>query len=414
MSKDHKTAEYFEEMKDMKLSESSRVRIQEELLAHARFHPVRVEGDSRSTKQVPQRTSLFNLLRNKTMTVAMIAIVLVAGGGTSYAAESAVPGDALYVVKTEVNENVKSAFAVSNEAEARLQARLAEERLEEAEELAARGELSAEASANIRARLKEHYEEAQKRSDGSESDGDYQSPATVRASLEGSFRSYADVLTDLNASVPGNNGASLITDIRTYADAAAEAQATATVDVSADVRVDVEATINRAENRITEVTTKLERAESEVSASAHARAAAKLDEAVEAQAEAKASFQAEAYQAAYTSVQTAIRLAKEVETMIGSALRIQIEAASDTTIEAGVLDAGVDVNSNTQTETNTKAEIGSEAEAENSTRTEATEEQGDDSSLDVEVNATSGTEVDTNSTDAEVETDTSVRGGMSL
>ena len=119
MNKDLKTKEYLEKLGSLKLSESSRSRIENNLLEYAKFHGVRVEEDGRFIEQVPQRTSLFSLFKQpKSMTAAIIALALIAGGGTSYAAEGAVPGDFLYTMKTEINENIKSAFAIGNEASA--------------------------------------------------------------------------------------------------------------------------------------------------------------------------------------------------------------------------------------------------------------------------------------------------------
>jgi len=331
------------------------------------------------------------------MTAAIIAIMLIAGGGTSYAAESSVPGDFLYPVKIEVNENVKSAFAVSNEAEASLQARLAEERLEEAEELAARGELTAETSANIITRLQAHYQEAEERSEASEAKGDFESSATVRASLEGSFRSYADVLTDLNTRVAGNDSSSLIVNIRSYADASARAQATATIETSVDAKVAVQSTMNRTDKVISDTQTKVTRAEGKLSAEAHTQAEAKLAEAVSAQAKAKASFRAEAYQAAYTSTQAAIRISNEVSSMVNSMLRLNLDINLDTN---SVIDTRTDTETNSQTGSQSTSTVENSGYAEGS--------------IDVKVDANTDANVDTNLLEAGVKTDTSVRSGVNI
>lgn len=397
MKKDIKTTEYVAKLKDMKLSDASRTRIENNLLEYAGFHSVRVEEDGRSIEQVPQRTSILNLFKSKSMTAAIIAIMLVAGGGTSYAAEGAVPGDFLYTVKTEVNENVKSAFAISNEAEAKLQARLAEERLEEAEELAARGELTAEASADISSRVKAHTDEAHERIDLTEAKGDYESSAVVRANLEGSFRAYADILASLNSSVSGNDGASLVTDIRAYAEATAEAQAnaTATIETSVAARAAAEATIARADTLITEVTARLERAESKMSAEAHAQAEAKLGEAVNAQAEAKASFRSETYQAAYIAAQTAFRIASEVDTMINSALRVNIDIVTDIEMrQPGDPIPGIDIGVEQDTNSNNRTDINADESAANESDRSNTTDVESDSSTDVEVDTgVTGTDV---------------------
>ncbi len=421
MNKDQKTTEYLNKMKDMKLSDSSRARMESNLLEYARFHGVkegvRIGDDRRSIKQVPQRTSLFNLLRPKSMTAAIIAIALIAGGGTSYAAEGAVPGEFLYTVKTEINENVKSALAISDEAEAKLQARLAEERLKEAEELASRGELTAKVATDISARVRSHVENAEERNAQAEAEGDFESSATVRASLEGSFRAYANILSDLNTSVLGNDGSILVTDIQKYSEGTAKAQtnATATIEASMSTKSAAKATIAQADDLIAKVTVELEKAKSEISAEAYASAEVKLGGATEAQSEAKASFQAEAYSSAYASAQTAVRIASEVETMIKSMLRVGVDIRTDIDVDArqpGDPIPGIDITIEQDTGDNKRTETGSDTNTESDSRTGTTSQSGIDHSVDVEVDATTDTEVDTGVIDAGVKTNTSIQSNI--
>lgn len=72
---------------------------------------------------------------------AALVVVMVFGSGVSYAAENALPGDALYTVKTYINEPAKVALAGSAEAKAEVQIELAERRIEEATILASEGRL---------------------------------------------------------------------------------------------------------------------------------------------------------------------------------------------------------------------------------------------------------------------------------
>ena len=103
--------------------------------------PIRLEG---------QRSPFisFNFLSFKFMPIAILLIVLL-GGGVSFAAEGALPGDALYPVKVGVNERVRAALALGLEADAEWNVRQIERRLEEAEELSAEGELNAETRTEI-------------------------------------------------------------------------------------------------------------------------------------------------------------------------------------------------------------------------------------------------------------------------
>lgn len=91
--------------------------------------------------------------------LAFVLILALVGGGTAYAAESAVPGDALYSIKVNVNEKITEALATSIETKAAAHAKFAERRLREAEVLAERGALTAKTKEEIEMRLDHHAEE---------------------------------------------------------------------------------------------------------------------------------------------------------------------------------------------------------------------------------------------------------------
>ena len=160
MNEEKNTTEYLHSLKDISLSESSRARIEKELLAHAQFHPVRegvrVAAGSRSIRQVQGSTSLFGL-RLTFMPLALLLAVFISGGVT-FAAQGTVPGDALYPVKTEFNESVRSAFAIGANAETRLQTKLLAERLEEAGELQSENRLSGDIGVNMKTAVESQIE----------------------------------------------------------------------------------------------------------------------------------------------------------------------------------------------------------------------------------------------------------------
>lgn len=121
------------------------------------------------------------------MQIALL-IALLLGGGTSIAAQNALPGDMLYPVKVNVNEEFRSMLTFGNEAEAKFHAEKAAERIEEAEKLAAEGRLTAEAQADINANFKEHVSEVRERISEFESEGKYDTAASVNAEFESALR----------------------------------------------------------------------------------------------------------------------------------------------------------------------------------------------------------------------------------
>ena len=89
------------------------------------------------------------------MPIAIIIALLIAGG-VSVAAGSAQPNDALYGVKVNVNEKLGAALSFGAEARAEHELRLTDRRLQEAETLAARGELDTETRVEIEESFKAH------------------------------------------------------------------------------------------------------------------------------------------------------------------------------------------------------------------------------------------------------------------
>jgi len=93
--------------------------------------------------------------------LAFVLILAVAGSGTAYAAEAAVPGDVLYPVKVRVNEPLRAALALSSEAKATWHAEAAERRMKEAEVLAARGTLTTDVKVELEENFDTHATEVE-------------------------------------------------------------------------------------------------------------------------------------------------------------------------------------------------------------------------------------------------------------
>lgn len=99
--------------------------------------------------------STFFTYKNLVAIAAIIALII-SGGGTSFAAASSLPGDALYGVKINVNEEVKSLIAIGPDAKTKVEANRVKERLNEAEELSAKGKLTTRNQAIIKQNIKKH------------------------------------------------------------------------------------------------------------------------------------------------------------------------------------------------------------------------------------------------------------------
>ena len=182
MNEDTQLQTYKEKWQSVKLSDSSRARIEDSLRSYTEFHPVREVEGSRSIKQVPYSTFLHRF-KLTTMPIA-IFLALFVTVGTSFAAQGALPGDFLYPVKTDVNENVRGAFALSADAEANLQADLLEERLEEAQALHASGKLRGDTAVDVSKRLNSQVKVATEAAAKSDASVAAKTNTRVKAGLE--------------------------------------------------------------------------------------------------------------------------------------------------------------------------------------------------------------------------------------
>jgi len=145
------------------------------------------------------RPTYFYLLMKKPVAWLVIIGMLVSGGGVSFAAEKSVPGDILYPVKVGVNEEVRSAFAVTPEKKAEWEAARAERRLDEAATLAVSGRLDETKRKDIETRFEKH---AVRAAEDAETLGEINTSAAVdfAANFETRLAAHEALLNEVNES----------------------------------------------------------------------------------------------------------------------------------------------------------------------------------------------------------------------
>ena len=165
---------------------------------------------------------------------SLAILLLIAGGGTSYAAQSALPGDPLYAIKINVNEKIAAALSGGLQGHAQYDAELAALRLEEAEKLATQNRLSVQASKEIRANLNQVTADfnssiAQL---ATSSDAGAAAASDVQSDFVATLAAHAQVLTALTTAVP--SASSSLTSIASAVDAhiAATREARTKIDVA--------------------------------------------------------------------------------------------------------------------------------------------------------------------------------------
>jgi hypothetical protein len=129
--------------------------------------------------------------------IALVAVLLISSGGISYAAEGALPGDILYPIKVGVNEQVRSALAVTPEDKASVAADRAVARLDEASALATEGKLTPAAEASLTSAFAAQADAATQHMDALK-DKDSSAAITVASDFESELAAHVEMLDDIN------------------------------------------------------------------------------------------------------------------------------------------------------------------------------------------------------------------------
>ncbi|MDX1608334.1 MAG: hypothetical protein R3251_03940 [Candidatus Spechtbacterales bacterium] len=194
---------FFKSLKKLKkvsMTENEKLYRKEQLLQFMQKNPVKDTAHARH--QLSKRGYLFGALQLIPQTKPMAALLIIAllfsfGGGTSLAANDALPGDALYPVKVNINERVEGIFAFNEEAKAEFHLEKAELRLREAEELAEKNEANESNIIKVEYGLEKHIERLEKRADKFEEKGNKAKAEELRARLEAMLEVHTEFLSAL-------------------------------------------------------------------------------------------------------------------------------------------------------------------------------------------------------------------------
>jgi len=298
--KDQNTTEYLEKLRNLKLSSDARLRMRDELSAYADMHAVRMVEENRSISKIQNNSvfALFTSYKLRPMKASLLIALMIGTGGTSFAAQGALPGEFLYPVKVHVNENFRSALAIGVDAEAELQTKLLAERIKEAEELHAQGRLEGELAMEV------------------DSAVEAQAQRTLAASVKASANTnlairttVSDMLLAYEAAVP-----------RTTTTLAAKESANSDVSLMAEdsfsmrmaAEIDVAVMLENAQDRL-ESLTRLIKNTPELDAELKTQFEVDLKKATTHLSEAKASLEAESKQEAQAKIDSASELMGNIE-----------------------------------------------------------------------------------------------------
>ncbi|OGJ55484.1 hypothetical protein A3D88_04480 [Candidatus Peribacteria bacterium RIFCSPHIGHO2_02_FULL_52_16] len=281
------------------------------------------------------------------------AVIIAATGGTSLLAETAVPGDALYTVKTNVNESVRGSLAFSTSAEAEFNADLALRRLDEINALAEEDRLTSTVRAELQQEFEEHAEASVALAEKAGEEGDNKDAAEVMASFVLELGAQEEVMVETGKAkdtVKAQLDVIVAVIHATRREAARTEKelrvaAEAEVESESDVTVEAEENIDAAQTLITEI--RMLTAQSiKTSAEVKADITAKLSDATVKLNDARTEFSTKAYAEAKALAEQAAKIGAEAELM----LKNTFNARSDD-------DASVESESSVGTESNVKIEV---------------------------------------------------------
>jgi len=148
----------------IKLSVAEKRELKERVVSYMEYHPLPNSTRPTSAQAVELTSPVFFISSAQFWRTAKLgaAFMLMLVVGVSYAAEKAVPGDALYSIKVGVNEELRSTMARSPYEKVVWETERLNRRISEARLLANAGRLTEEVEVQVAQAVKEHSDNARK------------------------------------------------------------------------------------------------------------------------------------------------------------------------------------------------------------------------------------------------------------
>lgn len=130
-----------------------------------------------------------------------LGIAAAIGGGTSLAAQNALPNEALWVFKVSVNETMQAALAAEGKAQADFDIAAIETRLTEARELAAQTKLTTQTQDRIKANFEIHAKSVAAQITALTNAGDFAVAADIAARFQATLAKEAEGALDIRTAL---------------------------------------------------------------------------------------------------------------------------------------------------------------------------------------------------------------------
>ncbi len=180
----NKFTQFFKPLHKTRLTDAERAAMRADFIAYMRAHPY-----MRTRAENPLQTIAFFLFKKPVAIALCLSLVIFSAGSVVYAANDALPGETLYTIKVDVNEEFSSAF-LSREKKARFEIERAARRIQEATELALQNRLTSKTARMIETRIEKHAQTI--------------SELAANISAEGDVKASADIYTKFQATLAAN------------------------------------------------------------------------------------------------------------------------------------------------------------------------------------------------------------------
>lgn len=329
---------FFEQMNKLKgrvrLSPERKASIREELSGFMASYEGGGVSDENVARLLSQSNNTFrikNLLRPMPIFAVITIFATMAGGGITYAAQAALPGEALYPVKI-LSENVATDLTFSTKGKAELGAQHAERRLEEASVLTAQGKMNATTSAVVAEHFDQNTDETNKNIASLRKSGDVASAADITSGFEATLRAHQKIIARFGAG--SSTLAVALEGIKERVDERLQETERLSSDLDNEVTTSSTAPmvmsaangrVGAAENAIEEVRNYLGEKKAGMSAEGAAEAEARLSRAENDLASAKADIQTGAFGDAFDTADRAFQEAKEVRLIAKTQILLRLK-----------------------------------------------------------------------------------------
>ncbi len=265
--------------------------------------------------------------------IPMIAAILVAltgaVSGTAVISENAVPGDTLYPVKTGLNEQVRDLLAIGDEAQAEWEASKAERRLEEAEELSLRGDK--DSLAKVEENFEKHLKKAKEIRVKLEEKEKFNEAVDLQSRLESSLAAHERIFDKIRFNADTEEKQIEITDIIKKLQAKIKTMRQEGVGLeekeyrAGDVLEASEGKLKAVENKLEEIEKLVEKRSEELSEDILKTATDKIAVIKRNIVVGKQKVEDKDYQAGFQLYQQAIRELQEVNKIIATMDKLEVE-----------------------------------------------------------------------------------------